>query len=44
MAKAKIMDHPLVHDEVSNEDRIIFLVTGVVVTLLVFVVMKVISI
>jgi hypothetical protein len=44
MTKAKIMEHPLVHDEVSNEDRIIFLVTGVVVTLLVFVVMKVISI
>jgi hypothetical protein len=41
MARAKIMDHPIAHGDVENEDRIIFLVVGVVVTVLVFIVMKV---
>ena len=41
MAKAKVLNHPLSHSEVENEDRIIFLIVGVVLTLLVFIVMKV---
>ena len=41
MTKAKILNHPITHTEVENEDRIIFLVVGVVVTVLVFIVMKV---
>ncbi len=32
----KIMEHPIVHDEVSHQDRIIFFVVGVVVTVVVF--------
>ena len=43
MAKPKILDHPVAHDEVTNEDRLIFLVTGVLVTLGVFVVMKILA-
>ncbi len=39
--KAMVLDHPIVHEEVTNEDRLIFLITGVLVTLAVFVVMKV---
>ncbi len=44
MAKAKILNHPITHTDVENEDRIIFLVVGVVVTVLVFIVMKVMEI
>jgi len=43
MSRAKIMNHPIAHGDVENEDRIIFLVVGVVVTVLVFVVMKMIE-
>jgi|GEM_PF-5485746 len=43
MTKKKILENPIVHDEVSNEDRLIFLVVGVLVTLGVFVVMKILS-
>ena len=39
--KAKVMDHPIAHEEITNEDRLIFLIVGVLVTLTVFVVMKV---
>jgi hypothetical protein len=39
-SKAKIMDHPIAHSDVDNEDRIIFLVVGVVVTVLVFIAFK----
>ena len=41
MTRAKILDHPITHSDVENEDRIIFLVVGVVVTVLVFIVMQV---
>ena len=41
---AKVMEHPIAHEEITNEDRLIFLVVGVLVTLGVFVVMKVLSI
>ncbi|MFH1055857.1 MAG: hypothetical protein V1744_07185 [Candidatus Altiarchaeota archaeon] len=44
MASKKILNHPIAHDEVANEDRIIFLVVGVVVTVAVFLVMKVMEI
>jgi hypothetical protein len=40
-SKSKIMDHPIAHNDVDNEDRIIFLVVGVVVTVLVFIAFKV---
>jgi hypothetical protein len=40
-SKMKIMDHPVVHGDVDNEDRIIFLIVGVVVTILVMIVFKV---
>ena len=43
-SKIKIMEHPIAHEEVSNEDRIVFLVVGVVITVLVFWAMKVMSI
>ena len=43
MAK-KILDHPIAHGEVTNEDRITFLLVGVVITLMVFIVMKVVEI
>jgi hypothetical protein len=39
----KILNHPITHSEIENEDRIIFLVVGIVVTLLVFIVMKVLD-
>jgi len=32
----KVMDHPIVHDDVSHQDRVIFFVVGVVVTVVVF--------
>jgi len=41
--RKRIMDHPIAHSEVDNVDRIIFLVVGVVVTLLVFMFMKVVG-
>jgi hypothetical protein len=44
MAKNKVLDHPISHSEIENEDRIIFLVVGVAVTIMVFIVMKVLSI
>ncbi|MFH0862217.1 MAG: hypothetical protein V1875_04225 [Candidatus Altiarchaeota archaeon] len=44
MSRAKIMDHPIAHGDVENEDRIIFLVVGIVVTVIVFIVMKVLEI
>jgi hypothetical protein len=34
--KAKLLDHPIVHQEVSHSDRIVFFVVGVVVTVIVF--------
>jgi hypothetical protein len=43
-SKVKIMNHPIAHNEVNNEDRIVFLVVGVVVTVLVFWAMKLLSI
>jgi len=43
-SRIKIMEHPIAHNEVNNEDRIVFLVVGVVVTVLVFWAMKVLSI
>jgi hypothetical protein len=42
--KTKIMEHPVAHDEVANEDRIIFLVVGVIITVMVFWAMKILSI
>ncbi|MGY5881597.1 MAG: hypothetical protein RTV31_15205 [Candidatus Thorarchaeota archaeon] len=32
----KVLNHPVVHDEVSHQDRLIFFVVGVIVTLAVF--------
>ena len=33
---AKIMEHPIAHQDVSHSDRIVFFVVGVVVTVIVF--------
>jgi len=41
MAK-KIMEHPIAHEGITTEDRVIYIVVGVVVTLVVFLAMKVI--
>ena len=34
--QAKILDHPIAHQEVSHSDRVVFFVVGVVVTVIVF--------
>ncbi|MBD3388121.1 MAG: hypothetical protein GF416_03655 [Candidatus Altiarchaeales archaeon] len=40
----KILDHPIAHDEVSHSDRLVFLIVGVVITVVVFFLMGLIQI